>query len=271
MTDNPQRIQKTLVAHEEVLARRIDHLLRVRVLQELELLALRLQTRPRNANETPVMRRLTRAEWTYVKEKGIIPYENAIAVLVVPPLNKHPETKQRPIPAFSSGPVEEEQRTLPAKPLPPVSELHLVARRPAGIPIDAAVKTTQYLPEAKVPLYNGLSVFPSRVQRAALYQALNRVLAVERKARWRETGLSRSEDQQQDRAEKQTSRAKGDQKASHAYAILSDSETLLRADTVPLAIALWRIRMWEGQGWELKSKYTHAGGWKVIIPLRLPS
>lgn len=221
---------------------------------------------------------MTRAEWNQIKETNIIPYENAVAVLVVPPLNKNPQTKQRPTPSASSGPIEEEERTLPDKPLPPVSELHYAAPRPFGVPLDVAVKTRQLLPEAKVPLYNGLSLFPSRVQRAALYQALNNLLNVERKARWKETvrlsaksgeGQSHKESQGEPQ-EKNINRARGDQKASHAYVIFSDSRTVLRADTVPLAIALWRIRMWEGQGWDKQTKETTVGGWKFILPKTLP-
>jgi hypothetical protein len=254
--------------------RRVDHLLRVRVLQELELLAQRLQTRPRHVHDHPVIRRLTRAEWKAIKETHIIPFENAVAVVVVPPLNKNPKTKQRPAPSASSGPIEDEERALPDKPLPPVSTLYYVAPRPAGVPIDVAVKTHQFLPDARVPLYNGISVFPSRVQRAALHKALNTILAIERKARRRGTHPSSSRcESLQDGAEEDNAgaRARGDQKASHAYVVFSDSETLLRADTVPLAIALWRIRMWEGQGWESKSKHTSAGGWKIIVPKPLPS
>ena len=57
-------------------------------------------------------------------------------------------------------------------------------------------------------------------------------------------------------------RAKGDQKACHAFLVCSDEETLLRGDTVPLAIALWRIRIWEqgledsGSGLESSPNWT---------------
>jgi len=45
--------------------------------------------------------------------------------------------------------------------------------------------------------------------------------------------------------------ARGDQKASHAFLLYSDENTSRRVDTVPAAIALWRVRMWEGAGWEI--------------------
>jgi len=48
--------------------------------------------------------------------------------------------------------------------------------------------------------------------------------------------------------------------ASHAFLLLSSAETVLRADTVPLAIALWRLRMWEGDSWE-----RGEGTWATIV------
>lgn len=247
---------------------RMGHLLRVRVLQELELLAQRLQTRPHRATDRPVMRRLTRAEYKRIQKTGIIPFENAVAVLVVPPLNKNPATKQRPIPSSSPQPVQEDDRPLPNRPLPPVCVMHHTAKE--HIPIDALVKTHQYLPPAKIPLYHGLALFPSRVQRAALHEALNRVLAVERRARWRETGRPHASASGKEHT-KEDRWARGEKKASHAYVIFSDADTILRADTVPLAIALWRIRLWEGHGWPKKSEKTSAGGWKILMPKTLPA
>lgn len=255
----------------ETSVKRFDHLIRVRVLQELELLALTLQTRPRYSSENPVMRRLTRAEWKQVKETGIIPFENAVAILLVPPPNKNPETKLRPTPSDSPQPIAEEPHPVPNKPLPPVSTLHLTAG--SGLPIDVLVGTPQYLPPAKVPLYNGIAAFPSRAQRAALYKALNRILAIERRARWRQNGRltdKRNARVDADEGQKQKMRARGDQKASHAYVLFSDSKSVLRADTVPLAIALWRLRLWEGAGWDKQTKKTGAGGWMIIKPLTLP-
>ena len=258
----------------DLLEARIGHVLRVRVLQELELLAQRLQTRPRHAIERPVVRRLTRAEWKQIKETGVIPYDNAVAVIVVPPVNKNPETKERPTPSDSPKPTQEDEddKYIPLeKPRLPVCALHPTA--PKDTPIDVLAGTHGYLPPAKVPLYNGIAAFPSPSQRAALHKALNRVLAVERKARWRQHGRPEPGDkpEQEDDGVKKDSWARGDQKGSHAYVVFSDADTILRADTVPLAIALWRIRLWEGDGWEKKTKFTSAGGWKILIPKTLPS
>lgn len=273
--DAYKRLIQNAAVHPQ-LGAQIGHVLRVRVLQELCLLADRLQTRPRNAADRPVLRRLTRAEWKQIKDTGVIPYEGAAAVLVVPPLNKDPITKRRPEPHTTSDPEDEnielqpESDVSPEPPLerelPPVSTLHLTA--PKTSPLDAAVRTVQYLPPAKVPLYNGVSLFPSRRQRAALYDALNRVLAVERKARWR--GYRTEHDTEGSEA-KTDKWARGDQKASHAYVLFSDHRTITRADSVPLAIALWRIRLWEGEGWQpnSNSKRVSSGGWVITKPFVL--
>ena len=239
-------------------------MLRLRVLQELELLSLRLVSRPKTSVRNPVIRRLTRAEWKQVKDTGIIPYENAVAVLVVPPPNKNPETKQRPTPSEGSLPVSEDPHAVPDKPLPPVCTMHLTAR--SGIPIDVLVRTRQFLPPPKVPLYNGLAAFPSRAQRAALHRSLNRLLEIERRARWR-TDTDRPAAQPEPTPP--PARARGDEKASHAYVVFSDAWSVLRADTVPLAVALWRIRLWEGQGWDKSTPRMGAGGWMIVNPLKL--
>jgi len=54
-------------------------------------------------------------------------------------------------------------------------------------------------------------------------------------------------------------RARGDEKASHPFLLCSDASTVLRGDAVGAAIALWRVRMWEGEGWEEGT--DEEGGW----------
>jgi len=204
--------------------------------------------RPASSHQHPLVRRLTRTEWTELKKNGTIPFENAVALLVVPPLNRNPETKKRPTPSMSSlpeggeVPVLSRQRTAL-----PVSALHLSAQQNADDSKGVGVKLE--LPRVSIPLYNGVALFPSLGQRAALHQKLNELLMVERRARWRNSTA-----QEPSRAD-----ADAGQKASHAYLLLSDSETILRADSVPLAIALWRVRLWEGGGWTAAS----ARGWRL--------
>ena len=64
---------------------------------------------------------------------------------------------------------------------------------------------------------------------------LGEILDVERSVRWKTNA---------------TSDNKHHDAPSHAFILFSNARTVVRADTVPLAIALWRVRMWEGEGFE---------------------
>ncbi|KAI0660848.1 hypothetical protein C8Q70DRAFT_972874 [Cubamyces menziesii] len=232
-----------LITMHPLVTQQIGHLLRVRVLQELQLLARQILRRRRLAkpDEPPLLRRLTRAEWNDIKATGVIPHRNAVAVLVVPPPNRDPVTKSRPTPFASPSPPpdasvpKELPRTLPLSVLYPTAEEE---RRPSDVQLPDAV------PPSCVPLYNGATLFPSPTQRAALHAALGQVLAAESTVRF--MIRSRPALPPQESTDGRPVRAKGDQKASHAILVCSDEQTLLRGDTVPLAVALWRVRMWEG-------------------------
>jgi hypothetical protein len=242
-----------------MLGSQIDHLLRVRVLQEFEVLADQLRVRPQGAEESPILRRLTRSEFKAIKTAGIIPYRNAIAVLVVPPPNRDPVTKKRPEPStpFAEGPAEVD---LPVRPHSlPLSSLHPVEETDPGSTSDSPSSHAR----PQIPLYNGLTLFPRRAQRAALHARLSRLLFIERRARYRQHGplLLPAEDHAE--ADKW---ARGDNKASHAYLLCSDAGTALRADATGPAIALWRVNMWNGGGWEEGT--TEEGGWLSKAYLR---
>ena len=250
-----------------LLSQQIAHLLRVRVLQELELLADELEARPQRSTGSPIIRRLTREEWKGIKTTGIIPFESAVAVLVVPPLNRDPVTKQRPEGSLSTLPLDDELPTLTREGSPksyksssvsshaqlPLSVLHLTT--PMSTPSNS-LTLPDASPDSRAPLYNGLTVFPSRPQRAALHACLNRLLFIERRARYREhfSDVNDDRDGNNDRNTIEEPRrdrwARGEQKASHAFLLCCNAETGKRADVAAVAIALWRVRMFEGGGWE---------------------
>ncbi len=222
----------------------IGHLLRLRILQELELLAERLQARPQCAAESPLLRRLTWKELSAIRAGKPVQDGDAVAILVVPPLNRDPATKKRPLPNASPLPellAEQTTTTFKRDPLP----LSTMCR--ALSPEDYQGFPDVVTP-MKVPLYNGVSLFPSRTQRAALHEWLCKLLMIERRARWRQHGHDAST------SELDNSRSvahNSNRLTSPAFLLLSGAETVLRADTVPLAIALWRLRMWEDDGsWE---------------------
>ncbi|TFY61270.1 hypothetical protein EVG20_g7120 [Dentipellis fragilis] len=225
----------------------IGHLLRLRVLQELELLGNRLQYKKRNSEHIPVLRRLTRVEFKDIKETGVIPFDHAVAVLVVPPLNRDPVHKDRPTPNKTSFPDDEaQQKSTPTRPSPPLSTLYPVAQDNDYDDLPDTVSSP------KVPLYNGISLFPSRPQRAALHKLLTRLLKVEY------LNIRKTKTKSPHRTP--WVRTSGDDKASHAFLLCSSPNNLERADAAPLAIALWRLRMWEGKPWR-----TEVGTWASVV------
>lgn len=180
------------------LADYISHLLRLRVLQEIEWLADQARLRPEKYWHSPTRK-------------------------------------------CRCSPSTDEDSAPPGKVLSPASVIH---------------PTSTHLADT---LYNGVALFPSRPQRAALHQKLNELLMVERRAR------RRGDAKPQGESNKSSDHRTSEQKASHAYLLLSDSETILRADSVPLAIALWRVRLWEGAGWSA----TAARGWRIESSSRI--
>ncbi|KAI9000879.1 hypothetical protein BD414DRAFT_532689 [Trametes punicea] len=209
-----------------LITQQIGHILRVRVLQELQLLARRLLRRRRlaKADEPSCLRRLTRAEWNEIRMSGVIPYKNAVAVLVVPPPNKDPETKMRPPPATTSMPNPEDlvpkefPRSLPLSVLYPTSVDERWSKDE---------ELSDIVPPSRVPLYNGVSLFPSRTQRAALHAALGEVLKAERTTRL-VTGSRPALSPEGSSSGSGPTRARGDSKASHAVLVCCDEKTILR-------------------------------------------
>ncbi|KAI5119517.1 hypothetical protein M0805_002453 [Coniferiporia weirii] len=231
------RIAPRLTLHS-LLATQIGHQLRLRVLQELEMLSARLKAAPRKSVDDVVIRRLTRSEWTTLKSSGRIPWEGAICVIVVPPVNRDVQTKRRPQPDLGALPSEELNldARIPGKERPPPPALSALTLKESPTyeePLDFLEVT--HLPHLRVPLYNGISLFPLQTQRAALHEKLCEALNVERSARWKE--------------HKRTDKTLRDEKSSHAFVVFSSAQTVTRADSAPLAVALWRVRMWEGGGW----------------------
>ncbi|PBK69711.1 hypothetical protein ARMSODRAFT_142956 [Armillaria solidipes] len=229
-----------------LVVKQISHLLRVRILQELQLLAEQMQRWSTRLPVPPILRRLTREEFKDVKNTGTIPYPNAVALLVVPPLKLDPQSKKKVEGSMSALPLTEEEEKIPPgvqdRPNLPLSTLY---------PLSSHAITTsdisQQLSSPQVPFYNGISLFPARPQRASLHALLLRILTIERQARVRakadsSTGMTN---------------AKGDQKGSHAFLLCSDEETIKRGDTAAVAVALWRLRMFEeGTDWEESSRWV---------------
>lgn len=211
------------------------------------------------AMDATILRRLTRSEFQTFRETGIIPYPDAVAVLVVPPVNRDPSTNLRPRPSqkpeIPSGESDAPANTMHKKALPLLSSLHYVSN-PEGAPelehsLDTPLST--FLPNARVPWYNGLTMFPSPPHRAAFHKSLTELLEVERHFR----GTRLTSEVRTTRRE-ELGGTKGDTKGSHAFLLISNEQTVRRADTAALAIALWRLRMWGGDAFTDQDK-----GWEV--------
>jgi hypothetical protein len=158
----------------------------------------------------------------------MIPNPGAIAVLVVPPVKKSLLNGRAPDP--SANPTEDIYvSTTNTKPAPPLSVLY-----PASAKDNLGMSGH---PAHKIPLYNSISLFPSPTQRAALHQHLCAVL--------KEDTITRRNQIDCPKPRIRSRPTKDETKPSHAFLIYSDGSTVKRADTVPLAIALWRLRMWE--------------------------
>ncbi|EIW82426.1 hypothetical protein CONPUDRAFT_55254 [Coniophora puteana RWD-64-598 SS2] len=232
----------------------IGHLLRLRVLQEIKVLANTLRSNRQATLSGPVLRRLTRSEWEQVKATGSVPFKNAIAIIVAPPPNRDPKTKLRPQPWWqptlpdSQLAILQDSASQPSLPsLPPVSELLAHVNNSSG----SLDEIPNVVPNSRVPLYNATSLCPLPGHRAALHEGLSDILNTERHNR-RFVDLSET-------LETTTSLVTGPQKSSHAFLLRSDEDTLTRADPVPLAIALWRVRLWEGEA----ENQSYEDGWEM--------
>lgn len=200
------------------------------------MLLARLCASPKALKETVVLRKLTQSEWDMLQETNEISVNDAICILVVPPLDNDPQTGCQPQPDYSLVPSLDELREsrAPGEDDPPLSVLCKTGESIHDEPPDFL--GDEHHPDARVPLYNGISLFPRVSQRAALLQRLNNIIRREKGA---------NDDSPEDTQ-------------TQAFVVLSSPRTLMRADTVPLAISLWRLRMWEGGGW---------GGCNWIAPL----
>jgi hypothetical protein len=197
----------------------VAHLLRLRVLQELDLLGDSLK-RARKRPGSKVIRRLTREEWLAFRETGNLEQPNGVAVIVVPPLQKDANSGKYPEPnmsaAFIGGGV-----------LPPATfELNV----PLSSTHSTSLESTgdeNTLPPPKIPLYHGVPLFPDRSQRAALHDLLLRLLAYDQRV-------------------KGPPQVMASNKSSHAFLLMAEPENITRGDAAAVAIALWRLRIFHG-------------------------
>lgn len=187
--------------------------LRARCVEEAELLAGRIRTGARLKSREDVAiaaRRLTLAEYEVAIKQGLINDAKAVAILVVP----KPDSPPNP------GAGAELSRMLLRG---PASSLPRVATKPEAT-----------LPAPRIPMYFGSNLVQDQDLLASLRKALDSALSGERIA------LRRARESIPEiRTYMDTPY---ESKARDAYALCASR----RVDVVPLAIALWRLRVWHG-------------------------
>ncbi|KAG6890881.1 hypothetical protein C0995_000838 [Termitomyces sp. Mi166 len=256
-----------------LLAEHIAHLLRLRVLQELEVLADNLEAPTHKKPPPPtgprLLRRLTHAELHTIRTTQTIPHPGALAVLIVPPLQKDPATGLRPAPNMSPAPPPSTTAPHPKNPVT-MPGCVLYPTRPE---VWADSEGDGLVPLERVPLYNGVVMFPERGQRAALEALLRRVLEIEWKAGHKHAHPVREEGKVVENGEEEEGggeegegkgslKKKTKTKTSPAFLLCSDEKSVLRGDTVGVAIALWRLRMFEDiKGEDLETQSVNGWEW----------
>lgn len=251
----PSRAAPKGIFHK-LLVTQIRHSLRLRIIQELQLLEERLSHGLRHKGKAAtILRRLTRAEFKDLRETGAVPHQDAVAVMVVPPVNRVPSTGKRPTASIEPE-IPSNDQIIPTasyshcKGQLPLSTLHWVQR---DLPEEEEHPFSSLVPAAKVPLYNGLTMFPSAPQRAMLHKALCKVLDAERCSRSGQSSAGSD-------GNRQGTSISSSERGSHAFLLISNERTAKRADSAALAIALWRLRMWEGDAYQGQ---VCSGGWEV--------
>jgi hypothetical protein len=240
--------RRQTVAHP-LLPRQIVSLLRRRVSQELEILRDSLRTVPQGVSDpnAQVIRRLTRREWADLKTSGQLSIPGAAAIVMVPPVHNNMLKPNRP----------------------PKSDDSDGNRTMSTFCEDASRNYVTMSSRRKIPIYHGAAVWPDPAERSAVRSLFKEIIGLERKARYKATVLSTSSgkpssasksadgeisglvgETDMGRRSRKFERAKGLDKASDAYLLRSTQDTVVRGDAVPLCIALWRLRIWFGQGWD---------------------
>jgi hypothetical protein len=200
------------------LANHVSHLLRLRILQELEVFLSQLEAKPkRDIATNPPIRRLTKEEWQNIEERRTIPQQDAVAVITVSPLPPDVEPSMSPFPLALDPDVGLNSSLI-------VADMYPVSRC-SDIPSNFQYRDV--LPSTKVPLYDSIALFPHRSQRTVLVRLLSQAQSIYETAQLRRGKLDVSS------------------AYSDAYLLCSNSEIAKLGDMAAVATALWRVYMYE--------------------------
>jgi hypothetical protein len=199
-----------LKAHAKIIEQ-IECLMQRRLIQELELLRDRLQAAPHQAvnPDEPVTRALALEELDAIRLNNAGALAGGAAII----------SFKEPLDGMESSQIDESS-TSPSRLVRDLSS---------------------YSSGRYVPLYDAFE-FLSADTHLAVQALLKEVLRIETRAQIKIARKGGS-------APSSRQLLPNDQEAPPAYLLRSTSQTLNRVDTVPVCIALWRLRLWAGQGW----------------------
>lgn len=216
-----KRLGKNVEAHA-LLSEQVHHQLQQRVLQELELLHDRLRALPKLIRDRPenrIVRPLTDEEVSSVLSDGLIPKDTHTVAMI----------------GFM-GPDDASSRCLEER---AVSKVFTITPHPPNQRLADPLDTL--LPPLSVPLYHAENLFPStNLNLRQWFEKLSDLQSYQK-----------------------TTETSNKEPIATKEGVLSDPASiifLLRnphqlvecgINTAPLAIALWRMRLWNGAGWTI--------------------
>ncbi|KAH7105432.1 hypothetical protein BKA62DRAFT_689682 [Auriculariales sp. MPI-PUGE-AT-0066] len=204
------------------LADLVELQLRARVIHELQEAVdqLRCAAHPAKHSIAPCSRMTWQSWEAAIESKALATNPGAHAVLFFRESRIRRRRKQDPAAGPDVPPERAHLITLPPPEMPAITFFQLSS-------LSDKSPHSQY----RVPVYDMLHYFPEDLQRAQLRALLGQLLKYERDALYL-------------RRRKKTAGPSVKHTPSDAYVLLSSGESLLRADTAPFLIALWRLRMW---------------------------
>lgn len=225
MLGGQRRIHHTAEAHD-LLVEQIEHQLRHRVVQELELLLSRYMALPkhlRTSKSSCLVRPLTKSELSDLKQHATLATDTETTAAIFFSQTPQPEclTSNQLLEslAFFVGPINNEAPTFRASSLTAESNL---------------------LQPPRIPVYRARRLFPDHTQRDIVRSWLEKL----------SPRVSLRQPDENDVPVLNSDLGKDSTHLDTAY-LIRNPRTMLESniDTTSLAIALWRMRLWDGEGW----------------------
>lgn len=230
-----RRIHRSAEAHA-LLAQQVEDQLQERILQELELLLDKLKALPklvRHRPSTEIVRVLADSEYEQLRNGQVaLDGKDNLAIIALPePLDATSPATQiqenTPFAGLASSGAPAQSSKLPR---PDLSQLD----------------NNNLLPSHMVPIYQVDRLCPSsdNARQSSLLTSLEKL------ARLQSTPQNPHPATQQD-ADSPHAPIRIASSSGHAYLIRNPHQLVsCGVDAAPLAIALWRMRLWNGEGWK---------------------